>query len=110
MPLKIGAYVRVSTEEQANVVDGSIVSQQHRIKSFVELKNHQEKSWGKVAEVYIDDGYSAKDTKRPAYQRMINDVQAGRINLLLVTDLSRLSRSISDFCKLLEDLKKYKAK
>lgn len=110
MPLKIGNYVRVSTEEQANIVDGSIDSQQHRIRGYIELKNHQEKGWGKVVEIYIDDGYSAKDTKRPAYQRMIRDLRTGKINLILVTDLSRLSRNIADFCKLLEELSVYKAK
>ena len=110
MSLKIGAYVRVSTEEQANIVEGSMDSQQHRIKGYLELKNHQEKNWGKIIEIYIDDGYSAKDTKRPAYQRMIRDLRTGKINLILVTDLSRLSRNIPDFCKLLEELSVYKAK
>ena len=43
MPLKIGAYIRVSTEEQANIVEGSLDSQQHRIKAYIDIKNHQEK-------------------------------------------------------------------
>jgi len=110
MSLKIGTYIRVSTEEQANIVEGSMDSQQHRIKCYIELKNLQERNWGKTVETYIDDGYSAKDTKRPAYQRMIRDLRTGKINLILVTDLSRLSRNISDFCKLLEELSVYKAK
>jgi DNA invertase Pin-like site-specific DNA recombinase len=109
MPLKIGAYVRVSTEEQANIIDGSIDSQQHRVKAYLDLKNHQEKNWGKLVETYIDDGFSAKDTKRPAYQRMIRDLRIGKINLILVTDLSRLSRNIADFCKLQDELVAYKA-
>lgn len=63
-----------------------------------------------VADVYSDEGLSAKDTKRPAFQRMMRDIRKGRINLILVTDLSRLSRNILDFCLLLEELKKYNAK
>ncbi len=110
MPLKIGTYIRVSTEEQANIVEGSMDSQQHRIKAYVDLKNLQEKNWGKIVETYIDDGYSAKDTKRPAYQKMLRDIRTGKINLILVTDLSRLSRNINDFCKLLEELTVFKAK
>lgn len=110
MPLKIGVYIRVSTEEQANIVEGSMDSQRHRINGYIDLKNHQEKNWGKVVETYIDDGYSAKDTKRPAYQKMIRDLRTAKINLILVTDLSRLSRNITDFCKLLEELSVYKAK
>src|SRR3989339_1193064 len=110
MQHKIGIYVRVSTEEQAQIAEGSLESQQHRLRSFVEVKNLQEKNWGKVVETYIDDGYSAKNTNRPAYQRMLKDLRNGKISLILITDLSRLSRSISDFCILLKELEKYKAK
>lgn len=110
MSHKIGAYVRVSTEEQAQVIDGSLESQQYRLKNFVASKIVQEKGWGKVVDTYIDDGFSAKDTRRPAYQRMLRDIRTGKINLILVTDLSRLSRNISDFCGLLEDLEAHKAK
>jgi site-specific DNA recombinase len=110
MPLKIGAYVRVSTEEQAQVVEGSLESQKHRIKGYVEYRNTHEKYWGKLVDLYIDDGYSAKDTKRPQYQRMMRDIRQGKIDLILVADLSRLSRNIADFCDLLKDLEKYKAK
>lgn len=110
MPHKIGAYVRVSTEEQAQVMDGSLDSQQYRLKNFVQSKNIQEKNWGKIVDTYIDDGFSAKDTRRPAYQRMLRDIRAGKIDLILVTDLSRLSRNISDFCGLLEELESHRAK
>lgn len=110
MPHKIGYYIRVSTDEQAQVLEGSLDSQKHRLNSFVDLKNMQESNWGKHIETYLDDGYSAKDTNRPAYQKMMRDVRAGKINLILVTDLSRLSRNILDFCLLLEDLKKHNAK
>ncbi len=103
--LKIGGYIRVSTEEQASLVDGSLDNQKYRIKAFVEVKNIQEPNWGNVVEFYIDDGYSAKDTRRPAFQKMMTDLKQGKINLILVPDLSRLSRSISDFCGILELLK-----
>jgi site-specific DNA recombinase len=109
MPHKIGIYARVSTEEQAQVADGSIDSQQHRIRAFIDIKLHQDKDWGTVIETYIDDGYSAGSTNRPAYQRMIRDMKAGKINLILVADLSRLSRNISDFSQLYNEFGKYKA-
>jgi site-specific DNA recombinase len=109
MQLKIGAYTRVSTEEQAALVDGSLDNQKYRLISFVDLKNVQEKNWGKIVDHYVDDGYSAKDTRRPAFQRMMSDLKKGKINLILVSDLSRLSRNIFDFCILLETLKNYEA-
>ena len=107
---KIGLYIRVSTEEQAQVIEGSLETQKHRMLGFIDIKNMQDAGWGKVIESYIDDGFSAKDTRRPAFQRMMRDLKAGKINLILVTDLSRLSRNILDFCILLEDLKKFSAK
>ena len=110
MQHKIGLYIRVSTEEQALRSEGSLENQKHRLMSFVEIKNMSDGSWGKVVDQYIDDGYSAKDVKRPAYQRLMNDVKKGKINLILVTDVSRLSRNMLDFCCLLEDLKKVRAK
>lgn len=102
---KIGGYCRVSTEEQAALVDGSLDNQKYRIKAFVDLKNVQEKNWGQICDFYVDEGFSAKDTRRPAFQRMIADLRRGKIDLILVTDLSRLSRSISDFCGILDLLK-----
>jgi site-specific DNA recombinase len=111
MQHKVGAYIRVSTEEQAQVIEGSLDSQRHRLNSFVELKNVQESGrWGKVVDFYADEGFSAKDTRRPALQKLLSDLRAGKINLILVTDLSRLSRNILDFCLLLDDLRKHNGK
>ena len=105
----IALYLRVSTDEQALRHEGSLDSQKHRLSAFIEVKNVQQPNWGKVVETYVDDGISAKDTNRPAFQRMMKDLRKGRINLILVTDLSRLSRNIMDFCVLLEELRTYKA-
>ena len=107
MTLRIGGYSRVSTDEQANVLEGSLDNQQHRIKAFVEIKNMQEPAWGNITKFYVEDGYSAKDTNRPAYQRMMRDLKSGNIDAIMVTELSRLSRNIPDFCdfhKVLEAL------
>ncbi|MBX3115688.1 MAG: recombinase family protein [Fimbriimonadaceae bacterium] len=102
MPHKIGFYIRVSTEEQAMRTEGSLESQKHRLASFVDLRNMQTPNWGVVVKNYIDDGHSAKDTNRPALQKLITDLRKGTINMVLVVDLSRLSRSIRDFCGLLD--------
>lgn len=109
MSHKIGAYLRVSTEEQAAAVEGSLDNQRYRLKAYVDSKNMQEKSWGKVVDFYVDDGFSAKDTNRPAYQRMMLDLKNKKIDLILVADLSRLSRNLLDFCGLLSFLEKHKS-
>ncbi len=107
--MKCAAYARVSTEEQASAIEGSLDNQQYRLKAFVDLKQSQEKTWGKVVELYIDDGFSAKDTRRPAYQRMMVDLKRKKIDLILVSDISRLSRNIFDFSSLMKDLENLSA-
>lgn len=105
---RIGIYLRVSTEEQVRIQDGSLVSQKQRLLEFVESHNRREKNWGEVLEVYCDEGRSAKDMNRPEFQRLLTDVKLGRINLILATELSRLSRSIRDFCELWDLFKQHK--
>ena len=109
MAFKIGAYIRVSTEEQASAIEGSLVNQKYRLKAFLDLKNAQAHPWGHLIDFYIDDGFSAKDTRRPAYQRMMLDIKRKKIDMILVSDLSRLSRNILDFCGLMDELEKNEA-
>jgi site-specific DNA recombinase len=102
---KIGLYPRVSTKEAAKKEEGSITSQIHRLKMRVEDKNkYSEGTWGKVVEIYEEPGLSGKNTKRPAFQKMLRDVKAGRIDTVMVTELSRISRSVTDFLGFVEDL------
>ena len=101
---KIAYYIRVSTEEQAENPEGSIRNQEERLKATVKLRN-LDGNFSEVAGVYIDRGKSGKDTNRPELQRLLNDIQRGEITLLMVSDLSRLSRSIRDFCDIWEMMK-----
>ena len=104
---KIALYVRVSSEEQARIQDGSLVSQRMRLQEYVEGQNRREEGWGQVFDVYVDEGKSAKDMNRPEFQRLLRDVQSGHVNLVLATELSRLSRSIKDFCALWDFFKSH---
>ncbi len=106
---RCGVYIRVSTEEQARIVDGSLVSQKNRIVEYVEYQNKLKANWGHIVEFYCDEGRSAKDMNRPEFRRMLADVQGGRVNLILATELSRLSRNIRDFCDIRDLLKKHQA-
>ena len=101
---KIGLYVRVSTEEQAENPEGSIKNQEQRLRDYVRLKN-LDSHFGDVKELFCDPGISAKDMNRPALQRMLSSIRSGEIDLVLVTEISRLSRSIKDFTHLWEFLK-----
>jgi len=91
---RIGLYIRVSTEEQARVQDGSLVSQRKRLEEYVEGQNRHDPDWGLITDIYVDEGRSAKDMNRPEFQRLLTDVRLGKVNLVLSTELSRMSRSI----------------
>ena len=66
--------------------------------------------FGEVVEVFVDAGISAKDMNRPALQRLLQKIQNKEINLVLVTELSRFTRSIKDFSILWEFLEKHQCK
>ena len=103
----VGIYIRVSTEEQARIQDGSLVSQRNRLEEYVEGQNRREAGWGKIVGVYVDEGRSGKDMRRSEFQRLLQDIKTGKVNVIMATELSRLSRSIKDFCELWEMFKKY---
>ncbi|MBC7538272.1 MAG: recombinase family protein [Bacteriovorax sp.] len=94
--LKIALYIRVSTEEQAENPEGPIKSQEQRLREAVNYRNRQS-SFGEIVSVYIDAGISAKDMKRPKLQEMLMDVRLKKINFIMVTEISRLSRNNRDF-------------
>lgn len=66
--------------------------------------------WGEVVEVFNDPGISAKDMNRPALKRMLAKIQRNEIDLVLVTEISRLTRAIKDFVNLWDFLKEHDCK
>ncbi len=96
---RISLYTRVSTEEQAENPEGSIKNQEMRLREYVNLKNMME-PFGEIVSVYSDPGVSAKDMNRPSFQKMLKAIERREIDLVLVTELSRFSRSTKDFANL----------
>lgn len=106
---KIALYIRCSTEEQglhANP-EGTIKNQEQRLRYEVEVKN-KNYAYGQIVGTFIEDGLSAKDTKRPSLQRMLKAIEQGEVNLVMVTEFSRLSRNMRDFAAMWELFKSYK--
>lgn len=107
---RIGGYIRLSPSNEERE-EGSLVSHPQRIEQFVESKNIQHGGhWGKIVEWYVDKDLSGKDTNRPAYQKMLRDIQNGLINAVIITELSRLNRKVRDFCDLWEFFKSHNVK
>ena len=105
-PHKIALYIRVSTEEQASNPEGSIKSQEQRLRAHVDLKN-MDGLFGEVTYVYIDRAKSGKDTKRSELQKLLAAIAAKEVTFVMVTEISRLSRSLKDFCQIWELMQRH---
>jgi site-specific DNA recombinase len=101
---KIGLYIRVSTQEQAENPEGSIRNQEDRLRATVKLKN-MENNFGEIKNVYIE-AKSGKNTKRAELQKMLLAIRKREIDLVMVTELSRISRSVKDFAEIWELMQK----
>lgn len=102
---KIGFYIRVSTEEQAENPEGSIRNQEDRLNQTLRLKN-MEGNFGEIAGVYIDRAKSGKDTNRPELQKLLQAIRTEKVNLVMVSELSRISRNMLDFSEIWEMMKR----
>lgn len=91
--MKYAIYVRVSTEEQAQH-GFSIDAQKEKDSAFVTSQD------GQIYNIYVDDGYSGKDLKRPALQNLFQDAEEKKFDIVLVYKLDRLSRRLSDLVSL----------
>jgi len=101
--IRVALYIRVSTDDQAE--EGySIEDQKRRLTSFADSQDWE------ITEVYLDDGYSAKDLNRPDMKRLIEDVPQNKFDIVLIYKLNRLVRSASDCDYLLKLFDKYNIK
>jgi len=85
-------YTRVSTDTQAEKDFSSCEAQEEKIRSFIKSQNN----W-KVFKVYSDLGFSGANLNRPALQELLEDIKQGKINIVLVYKIDRLTRSPKDF-------------
>ena len=86
---KAGIYIRLSEADEGKSYESeseSVLNQRNILMNFI-----KEKGFIFVDE-YVDDGYSGTTFDRPGFQRLIEDIKAKRINLVVVKDLSRLGR------------------
>ena len=87
---RIAIYLRLSEEDYKKTDESiSIVNQRDYIRSYIENENSLKDS---EIEEYIDDGYSATNTNRPSFLRLVDDIKNGRVGTIIVKDMSRFSR------------------
>lgn len=79
-------YCRLSKDDLSDGDSSSIVTQKLILETFCKTNGFN------IYDFYVDDGYSGTNFDRPAFERMINDVDCGKINMIITKDLSRLGR------------------
>ena len=83
----VGIYIRLSREDDDKVeVSESIVNQRSLLIQYVNENNLR------LVDIYIDDGYSGTNFNRPEFNRLIKDIEIGKINMIITKDMSRLGR------------------
>ena len=85
---KTAIYLRLSRDDENYGESSSISNQRLLLKSFAENKKDIE-----IVSEYVDDGYTGYDFDRPGFQQMLKDIDDGKIDCIIVKDLSRLGRN-----------------
>ncbi len=98
--LKCAIYTRKSSEEGLDMEFNSLDAQREACAAFI--ASQKAEGWCPVPDRYDDGGWSGGSLERPALKRLLADVEAGRIDIIVVYKVDRLSRSLLDFAKLVE--------
>ena len=93
-------YTRKSSEEGLDMEFNSLDAQREACEAFV--TSQKAEGWATIRERYDDGGFSGGTLERPGLKRLIQDVEAGLIDVIVVYKIDRLSRSLMDFAKLVE--------
>ena len=98
--LRCAVYTRKSSEEGLDQAFNSLDAQREACEAYV--ASQKAEGWLLVPDRYDDGGFSGGTLDRPALQRLLADIAAGKVNVVVVYKIDRLSRSLMDFAKLVE--------
>src|SRR6266545_1643502 len=99
-PVRCAIYTRVSTDHGLEQDYNSLDAQHDAAQAYIRSQAHA--GWALIRARYDDGGYSGGSTDRPALQRLLADIKAGKIDVIVVYKVDRLTRSLADFAKLVE--------
>src|SRR6267142_1426399 len=103
--MRCAIYTRKSTEEGLDQEFNSLDAQRESAEAYI--LSQREAGWIALPERYDDGGYTGANLDRPALRRLMADIEAGRIDCVLVYKVDRLSRSLLDFGRLIESFDKH---
>lgn len=98
--VRCAIYTRVSTDQGLEQDFNSLDAQHDASQAYIRSQAHA--GWTPVRGKYDDGGFSGGNTDRPALQRLLDDVGAGKVDVIVVYKVDRLTRSLADFAKLVE--------
>jgi len=98
--LRCAIYTRKSSEEGLEQDFNSLDAQREACTAFIASQKHE--GWTTLPEMYDDGGFSGATIERPAFQRLLADVGEGKIDVVVVYKVDRLTRSLSDFAKIVD--------
>jgi site-specific DNA recombinase len=98
--VRCAIYTRVSTEQGLEQDFNSLDAQYDASHAYIRSQAHA--GWTVVSTKYDDGGFSGGNTDRPALQQLLADVRSGKVNIIVVYKVDRLTRSLADFAKLVE--------
>lgn len=100
--LKVAVYTRKSTEYGLEQEFNSLEAQREAAEAYI--KSQKSQGWMLVKQSYDDGGISGGTMERPALKQILQDVEAGRVDIIVVYKVDRLTRSLSDFARIIERL------
>lgn len=100
-------YTRKSTEGGLEQEFNSLQAQREACEAYIKSQKHE--NWQLLPNEYDDGGYSGGNMERPALKRLLQDVQNGLVDIIVVYKIDRLTRSLMDFSKIVEVLDKHNA-
>jgi site-specific DNA recombinase len=106
-PVRCAIYTRKSTDEGLNQDFNSLDAQRDAGEAYI--RSQAGEGWTLVPDQYDDGGYTGANMDRPALRRLLADIQAKKVDCVVVYKVDRLSRSIRDFGKIMEILEKHGA-
>jgi site-specific DNA recombinase len=98
--VRCAIYTRVSTDQGLEQDFNSLDAQYDASQAYIRSQAHA--GWTLLRGKYDDGGFSGGNTERPALQRLLDDIRAGKIDIIVVYKVDRLTRSLADFAKLVE--------
>jgi site-specific DNA recombinase len=103
--LRCAIYTRKSSEEGLEQEFNSLDAQREACEAYVLSQKHD--GWIALSDYYDDGGLSGGNMERPALKRLLEDVSAGRVDVIVVYKVDRLTRSLSDFARIVDTLDKH---